>query len=154
MMIRWRMPVTPSTFFAFPTSATDVGVENTSSGQNDLGQARCEICKSTYKNDGWGKRSMTFGFCCSRCVSRACRVVRRHNRRARRVNSNGTLYGYHWLTVLYSYNFACAMCGTNHTKELTLDHIKKLSDGGNNLPHNIQPLCFECHGKKDNIASK
>lgn len=112
---------------------------------------RCQLCKSTYKKDGWGRQSMAFGFCCSRCVSRACRVVRRHNRRARQAGCRGILFAYHWLTILYSYNFSCAFCGAEGGRNLTLDHIRQLSCGGDNLPHNIQPLCLRCHGVKDNI---
>lgn len=113
----------------------------------------CEICKSGYKSDGWGRQSMTFGFCCSRCVSKACRVVRRHNRRGRVAGARGTLYGYHWLTLLFAHDFSCAMCSSREGN-LTLDHIRPLSQGGDNLPHNIQPLCPGCHQQKDNIKTR
>lgn len=113
----------------------------------------CEICGNSYREDGWGRKSQTFGFCCSRCVSKACRVVRRHNRRARSSNASGILYAYQWLTVQYSHNFSCASCSTK-SKSLTLDHIRPLSKGGPNLMHNIQPLCRSCHDLKDNIRGK
>lgn len=112
----------------------------------------CEICKSSYKDTGWGRVSQTFGFCCSRCVTKACRVVRRHNRRAKAANGRGTLYAYQWLTILYSHQFSCASCSVNDGN-LTLDHIRPLSTGGDNLPYNIQPLCLSCHGVKDNIPA-
>lgn len=51
-------------------------------------------------------------------------------------------------------NGKCKMCGKNGNNKLELDHIKKLSDGGEHEFSNFQLLCTECHDKKDNIPSK
>lgn len=112
----------------------------------------CEICKNPYTTGAWGRQSLTFGFCCVRCVNKACRVVRRHNRRARTAKCQGTLYAFDWLSTLYAHDFSCASCQAKGS--LTLDHIRPLSLGGQNLTFNIQPLCPSCHGKKDNIPGR
>lgn len=112
----------------------------------------CEICRKPYHGDGWSKQSETFGFCCSRCVNKACRLVRRHNRRAKSAGCKGRLYAYQWLCALYAYAFRCCDCGDR--TELTLDHIRPLSKGGPNQPFNLQPLCQCCHKKKDNVPSR
>lgn len=112
----------------------------------------CEICDATFREDGWGKQSHIFGFACSRCVTKSCRLVRRHNRRARQAGVKGRLFAFDWLSVLYAHSFACAGC--NQHEELTLDHIRGLGNGGHNLSFNIQPLCGCCHMKKDNIPRR
>jgi 5-methylcytosine-specific restriction endonuclease McrA len=111
----------------------------------------CELCLRPYKDDGWGKQSATFGFACHRCVNKACRVVRRHNRRARKAGCVGRLYAFQWLSILFGSTFRCGTC--KERTHLTLDHIIPLRDGGMNLAHNIQALCLCCHGLKDNIPS-
>lgn len=40
----------------------------------------------------------------------------------------------------------CAYCGTD--QDLTVDHIKPLALGGDDQPHNLQPLCRPCHTSK------
>lgn len=40
----------------------------------------------------------------------------------------------------------CVQCGSN--KELTLDHILPVSQGGTNCPSNLQTLCNTCNGRK------
>jgi len=115
----------------------------------EKGLFACEICGSAYTDSSWGRRSETFGFCCSRCVSQACRSVRRHNVRARDAVAPGKLYAYQWLSLLYAYDFKCACCRSK--KALTLDHIVPLSKNGHNQTFNVQPLCLECHRAKDNI---
>lgn len=113
----------------------------------------CEVCQASFREDGWGRQSETFGFCCSRCVSKACRLVRRHNRRARAAGVKGTLFAFDWLSLLYAHGFACVGC-ESRTEDLTLDHIRPLSMGGQNLRYNIQPLCSCCHMAKDNIRPR
>lgn len=58
-----------------------------------------------------------------------------------------------WLTLLDKCFYRCVACG-GHWHEydaLTVDHIIPLSAGGPNLPHNLQPLCDECHREKERI---
>lgn len=112
----------------------------------------CEICESSYTEGSWGRQSLTFGFCCVRCVNKASRLVRRHNRRAREARVKGTLFPFDWLAQLYVHSFSCAKCGARTA--LSLDHIRPLSVGGHNLAYNIQPLCLTCHGEKDNIPAR
>jgi 5-methylcytosine-specific restriction endonuclease McrA len=109
----------------------------------------CEICRKQFTREGWGRQSATFGFACSRCVNKSCRLVRRHNRRAKAAEAKGRLYAFHWLSIVYSQDFRCAVCRAR--TDLTLDHVVPLGKGGQNLPHNVQPLCQSCHGLKDNI---
>jgi len=85
-------------------------------------------------------------------VNRACRLVRRHNRRARLADVKGKIFAFDWLSILFAHAFKCATC--QKEKELTLDHIRPLSTGGQNLSWNIQPLCLCCHGEKDNIRKR
>lgn len=112
----------------------------------------CELCGTSYTDSSWGRQSLTFGFCCVRCVNKASRVVRRHNRRAKASGSKGTLFPFDWLATVYSHGYCCASCGLQ--KDLTLDHRRPLSKGGHNLAYNIQPLCQDCHRLKDNIPSR
>ena len=51
--------------------------------------------------------------------------------------------------VLKRHNFRCVMCGkTAKEGMLVIDHIKPVTDGGNNDLNNLQVLCRECnHGK-------
>lgn len=112
----------------------------------------CEICHHSFTENGRGRQSQTFGFCCERCVNKSCRLVRRHNRRARAAGVKGTLFPFDWLSLVYAHNFSCAGCAQRG--ELTLDHIRPLSVGGANLRYNIQPLCSYCHQEKDNIRPR
>lgn len=45
-------------------------------------------------------------------------------------------------------NFRCIKCG--ETSMLTIDHIKPQSEGGTDLPDNLQTLCLTCNAKKGN----
>ena len=46
----------------------------------------------------------------------------------------------------------CKQCNTD--KNLTIDHIKALRDGGTNDIINLQILCKECHTLKDKYITK
>lgn len=41
----------------------------------------------------------------------------------------------------------CAFCGAH--QDLTIDHIKRIADGGTSDLENLQLLCRPCHIKKD-----
>lgn len=48
--------------------------------------------------------------------------------------------------VLQRDGFKCVLCGGNYCLEV--DHIKPISQGGENTPNNLQSLCWYCnHGK-------
>lgn len=42
----------------------------------------------------------------------------------------------------------CASCRNTLDETYEVDHIKRLADGGNNEPGNLQALCPNCHRKK------
>ena len=45
----------------------------------------------------------------------------------------------------------CAMCkNTFFKKDLSVDHIISVSNGGSNNKNNLQLLCIKCHRSKDN----
>lgn len=46
----------------------------------------------------------------------------------------------------------CTRCKS--TKELTLDHILPLADGGKHEPENVQVLCRECHVEKSRAEDR
>jgi 5-methylcytosine-specific restriction endonuclease McrA len=48
-----------------------------------------------------------------------------------------------WLGILTEYDSKCVFCGTD--REITIDHVKRLIDGGDNHTDNIVPLCWDCH---------
>jgi len=48
---------------------------------------------------------------------------------------------------MFSRNKKCKRCGSN--KNLTVDHIIKIKDGGTSNYENLQVLCEECHKWKD-----
>lgn len=48
--------------------------------------------------------------------------------------------------VLQSRGGRCAQCKSRDN--LTIDHIKPLSQGGRNIKSNMQPLCYWCNQSK------
>lgn len=52
-------------------------------------------------------------------------------------------------SVLKRDNYTCQKCGS--IENLTIDHIKPLSKGGNNDLENLQTLCLECNQKKRDL---
>jgi len=80
----------------------------------------------------------------SRCIN--CRRVAERNR-PRRVDRG---YDYQWAKLSRAMREAhpyCKQCGT--TKDLTVDHIIPLADGGPRLePSNLQVLCRRCNSRK------
>jgi 5-methylcytosine-specific restriction protein A len=59
-----------------------------------------------------------------------------------------------WMECLNKHNFACKTCKKRGRKNITLDHIVPIRDGGANAKHNIQPLCKACHASKDGNEKK
>jgi 5-methylcytosine-specific restriction protein A len=94
---------------------------------------------------------------CLRCkaISRfaycdKCKVLVGRMREARRGTATQRGYDSEWrklsLGVRQLHPF-CARCGA--VKDLTVDHIKSLKDGGARLdPSNLQVLCRSCNSSK------
>ena len=119
---------------------------------------RCSVCQNCFaltieRNTYFNRPSFSFPFACTGCVVKACRMARRHNKRARKHGVMQKMSPADWLLSLKRHNFLCASCGERNYK-LTLDHIKPLKEGGCNEGHNMQPLCFMCHAKKDGFIPR
>lgn len=72
--------------------------------------------------------------------------IKRHKRKARILGSGGTYTEEEWLALCAHYGNRCLCC--REVKPLTVDHVKSLSDGGENTIKNIQPLCRTCNSRK------
>jgi len=47
----------------------------------------------------------------------------------------------------------CCYCGCQlNDKNKTIDHVKPLGDGGNDLPDNLVVCCRECNHAKDDMS--
>jgi 5-methylcytosine-specific restriction endonuclease McrA len=53
---------------------------------------------------------------------------------------------YELMMAGYEIKPACELCGS--TKNLVIDHIKPLSQGGDNQPDNLRTLCQSCNVKE------
>jgi 5-methylcytosine-specific restriction endonuclease McrA len=51
-----------------------------------------------------------------------------------------------WLAVLAHYGNACLACGS--TDGVCPDHVRPVTQGGDNRASNLQPLCRKCNGGK------
>lgn len=82
------------------------------------------------------------------------RVMRQRedNRRQRAVRGSGFMSSRQKikLRLATKRGWKCEWCKQSfHVKQLTLDHIKKVADGGTNSDSNLQLLCRFCHLMKD-----
>jgi 5-methylcytosine-specific restriction endonuclease McrA len=69
--------------------------------------------------------------------------------RARKFGSSGEITSEEWEKLKVFYNHTCLRCGRQEPSiELTLDHVRPLSKGGENKIGNAQPLCQHCNSKK------
>ena len=69
------------------------------------------------------------------------------NRRARKINAEGSVSTKEWKELCKKYGNKCLCCGK---QEVTMDHIVPLSKGGTNKIDNYQPLCGVCNSRKHN----
>lgn len=59
------------------------------------------------------------------------------------------------MKLVNHYGRWCQICKvTLSVNQLTIDHVKPVSQGGGNEIKNLQLLCRDCHGKKDNKPKK
>jgi 5-methylcytosine-specific restriction endonuclease McrA len=76
-------------------------------------------------------------------------VMKAEERRARKLNAEGTYTMEEWETLKAVYNHRCPACSRGEPEvELVRDHIRPLITGGTNYINNIQPLCRSCNAKK------
>ena len=74
--------------------------------------------------------------------------VRDHERRAK-IKTGGRITAAEWRAMKEKYNYTCLCCKKKEPEiELTLDHVKPLCVGGENLITNAQPLCGRCNSSK------
>lgn len=112
------------------------------------GEYTCQLC---FRDKRKIEKSPHFSeHICGECWNSE-RLRLRSNNRARRNKRapSGRISTRHWLTILESNRWGCAVCGVRGRHKLTLDHILPLKDGGTNTANNAQPLCVPCHEKKD-----
>ena len=67
-----------------------------------------------------------------------------HIRRARERQAKSEPYNFK--AICKHYDNRCVRCGKKC--KLTIDHIKSLALGGDNIASNIQPLCLSCNSSK------
>lgn len=73
----------------------------------------------------------------------------RRARRARKITNGGNVSAREWEDLKKRYDYTCLCCGRKEPDiNLTLDHVKPLSIGGEHSVKNAQPLCRQCNSKK------
>ena len=72
---------------------------------------------------------------------------RKQAQRRRARERNAKIEHYDFESICAHYNNRCVKCGRDDTK-LTIDHIKPIALGGNDIASNIQPLCGSCNSAK------
>ena len=72
-----------------------------------------------------------------------------HRQLAKRHHVSGTFTADEWIAIKQRYDLRCLACGRREPEiKLTPDHVKALSEGGENTAQNIQPLCQPCNARK------
>jgi 5-methylcytosine-specific restriction endonuclease McrA len=83
-----------------------------------------------------------------------------HRRRMLEANADGNFTGEELKDLLTFYGYRCLCCGQKEGDfsnrdgsliKITADHVIPLSLGGSNSIDNIQPLCFSCNCRKNNL---
>ena len=73
-----------------------------------------------------------------------------NNRRARKLEAEGSHSDEQWQKLKASYDFKCLCCGRAEPEIiLTRDHVIPLTEGGSDSIDDIQPLCTHCNSKKN-----
>lgn len=73
-------------------------------------------------------------------------VALKQAERLRKMGVRNELKPTDWGCILRMYGKRCLACGS--TKDITMDHVKALINGGRHHPSNIQPLCRTCNSSK------
>lgn len=73
---------------------------------------------------------------------RTTKLALLHKRRA----ATGNYTVEQWATSLEYFEYQCAYCGEAHN--LTVDHVKAISQGGANYVYNLIPACGSCNASK------
>ncbi len=78
--------------------------------------------------------------------------IERHNRRAQRRGSTGSLTRTQWFKWRNAFGGACAYCGEKVPRsrkcELCLEHVVPISRGGDTSIFNVVPACWDCNAEK------
>lgn len=78
--------------------------------------------------------------------------VWRDDRRARRLNADGSYSLYEWLARCDQFKHTCFYCGT--AGSLTADHVVALVNDGTNFIDNIVPACASCNSSKSSADAQ
>lgn len=111
---------------------------------------KCKLCSKALHTN-WCSSKKFRETICNSCFFAERKRIRANNKRKRnkRNRNLGRIYFSDWHNVLEKHDFSCCMCKAKGRKNITLDHIVSLKNGGTNTMDNIQPLCASCHEKKD-----
>ena len=71
--------------------------------------------------------------------------VNQANTRARKLDLEADLTLDQWETILRSWSYSCAHCGSHYQE---LDHVIPLSEGGTTTAGNCVPSCTGCNRRK------
>ena len=83
------------------------------------------------------------------CLDSRTKVGNRRIRRERLKLYGGSHTKEQWEELKRNFNYTCPACKRSEPEiKLTRDHIKPLSNKGNDDIKNIQPLCNSCNAKK------
>lgn len=76
----------------------------------------------------------------------AGKIARKLDKYRRKAATVGKFTASEWRSLCDKYDNRCLSCGEQ--KELTVDHVVSLKDGGSNTIDNLQPLCRSCNSRK------
>jgi 5-methylcytosine-specific restriction endonuclease McrA len=74
------------------------------------------------------------------------RAIDNSRRRARKLAAGGELSSLEWELILKYYGYQCLCCGV--TRDLSIDHVIALANGGRHSRENVQVLCLSCNSSK------
>lgn len=91
---------------------------------------------------------------CIKCFFSEKKRIRSNNYKKQKSGAKEKITIHEWICVLATKNYSCANCFKKDRKNLTIDHVISIFNGGENSVENIQPLCYKCHSVKDGYQKK
>lgn len=76
----------------------------------------------------------------------AGKIAKKLDKYRRKAATVGKFTASEWRSLCDKYDNRCLSCGEQ--KELTVDHVVSIKDGGSNTIDNLQPLCRSCNSRK------